>query len=151
MVLWLLSGLAQKPKGIRRLRSTWRRHQLKAKRKHDLAEFARTLKNERGSVESALVVIPLLTLFLISFQLVLTINNRNIEVAYAQSSATHSAISGRFQSGDRVIDLNTVGPFNELRAVVSTNTQNLPNLVPFIGSKDRIVKVQGFSILESQS
>jgi hypothetical protein len=68
-----------------------------------------------------------------------------------QSSATHSAITGRFESGDRVIDLNTVGPFNDLRAVVSTNTQNLPNLVPFLGSQDRVVKVHGFSILESQS
>ena len=151
MVLWLLSGLAQKPKGIRRLRSNWRRHQLKVKRKHDLAEFAKTLKSDRGSVESALVVIPLLTLFLIAFQLVLTINNRNIEAAYAQSSATHSAITGRFESGDRVIDLNTVGTFNELRAVVSTHTQNLPNLVPFIGSHDRVVNIHGFSILESQS
>jgi hypothetical protein len=151
MVLWLISGLSQKPRGIRRLRSTWRRHLLKVRRKRDLAEFARKLREERGSVESALVVIPLMTLFLIAFQLVLTINNRNIEAAYAQSSATHSSITGRFEIGDRVINLNSADAFNDLRAVVSTHNQNLPNLVPFLGSQDRVTNVHGFSILENQS
>jgi hypothetical protein len=150
MVLWLLSGLTQKPRGLRWLRSTWRRHSLKVRRKHDLAEFARKLNDERGSVESALVVIPLMTLFLITFQLVLTINNRNIEAAYAQSSATHSSITGNFESGDRVIDLNSADAFNDLKAVVSARTRDLPNLVPFLGSQDRMTHVQGFSILENQ-
>ena len=163
MVLWLLSGLAQKPRGVRKLRSTWRRYLLKARRKRALAEFANKLKSERalaefskklrserGSVESALVVIPLMTLFLIAFQLVLTINNRNIEAAYAQSSATHSSITGRFESGDRVIDLKSADAFNELKAVVTTHNQNLPNLVPFLGAEERITAVHGFSILENQ-
>ena len=159
MVLWLLSGLPPKPKGIRKVRSAWRRYflerlnrrSLRNRRKRDLAEFARKLKEERGSVESALVVIPLMTLFLIAFQLVLTINNRNIEAAYVQSSATHSSITGRFVIGDRVIDLNSADAFNDLRAVVATHNQNLPNLVPFLGSKERSTNVHGFSILENMS
>lgn len=170
MVLWLLSGLPPKPRGKRWLRSAWRRyflekqnqnllqskldkrrrHLAKARRKRDLADFAKQLRSERGSVESALVVIPLMTLFLIAFQLVLTINNRNLEAAYAQSSATHSSITGRFEIGDRVINLNSADAFNDLRAVVSTHNQNLPNLVPFLGSKDRVTSVHGFSILENQ-
>ena len=140
-------------------RSAWRRYflekdnrrTLRIRRKRDLAEFARKLREERGNVESALVVIPLMTLFLIAFQLVLTINNRNIEAAYAQSSATHSSITGRFEIGDRVINLNSADAFNDLRAVVTTHNQNLPNLVPFLGSKERITNVHGFSILENQS
>lgn len=159
MVISLLSGLPPKPRGKRWLRSAWRLHflekrkrnTLKIRRKRDLADFARKLREERGSVESALVVIPLMTLFLISFQLVLTINNRNIEAAYAQSSATHSAITGRFESGDKIINWNSADSLHDLKAVVSTHNQNLPNLVPFLGSKDRTTSVHGFSILENQS
>ncbi len=158
MVISLLSGLPPKPRGKRWLRSAWRLHllekrkrnTLKIRRKSDLADFAKTLREERGSVESALVVIPLMTLFLISFQLVLTINNRNIEAAYAQSSATHSAITGRFESGDKIVNWNSADSLNDLKAVVSTHNQNLPNLVPFLGSKDRATSVHGFSILENQ-
>ena len=175
MVLSLLSGLPPRPRGVRRIRSAWRRRVLRIRRKRDLAEFAKTLKSERGSsvanalnsgsgfsltkkfksergsVESALVVIPLMTIFLISFQLVLSISSRNIEASYAQSAATHNSITGRFERGDRIIDLNSPDAFNELRAVVTTHNRNLPNLLPFLGSKDRVTRVHGFSIVESQN
>jgi len=175
MVLSLLSGLPPRPRGVRRIRSAWRRRVLRIRRKRDLAEFAKTLKSERwsnvanavnsgsgfsltkklkserGSVESTLVVIPLMTIFLISFQLVLSISSRNIEASYAQSAATHNSITGRFERGDRIIDLNSPDAFNELRAVVTTHNRNLPNLLPFLGSKDRVTRVHGFSILESQN
>ena len=187
MVLSLLSGLPPRPRGVRRIRSAWRRRALRIRRKRDLAEFARALKSERGSsftkklkieqgislteklksecgsnfakalksergsVESALVIIPLMTLFLVSFQLVLSISTRNIEASYAQSAATHNSITGRFEKGDRIIDLKSPDAFNKLRAVVTTHNRNLPNLVPFLGSKDRATRVHGFSILENQN
>jgi len=158
MVLSLLSGLPPRPRGKRWLRSAWRRrfmekrqrYLLKSRRKRDLSDFARTLRNERGSVESALVVIPLVTLFLISFQLVLSISSRNIEASYAQSAATHNSITGRFEQGDVIIDLDSPDAFNKLRAVVTTHNRALPNLVPHLGSQDHAVKVHGFSILENQ-
>ena len=211
MVLSLLSGLPPKPRGIRRLRSAWRRRSLKSRRKRDLAEYAKRIRSEEaarvlmrsggengsrvpmgsrsengskvalgsrsengskvaigsharermsfaarvrsedGSVESALVVIPLLALFLISFQLVLTVTNRNILASYTQSSATHSSITGQFVNGDRVIDLDSPDAFKELKAVVSTRNRQLPNLVPFLDQRDRQLRVNGFSILEGQS
>ena len=158
MVLSLLSGLPPKPRGKRWLRSAWRRrfmekqqrYLLKSRRKRDLSDFAKTLRNERGSVESALVVIPLVMLFLISFQLVLSISSRNIEASYAQSAATHNSITGRFEQGDVIIDLDSPDAFNKLRAVVTTHNRALPNLVPHLGSQDHAVKVHGFSILENQ-
>jgi hypothetical protein len=119
--------------------------------KSDLSNFAKTFLSDRGSVESALVVIPLMTLFLISFQLVLAISSRNIEASYAQSAATHNSITGRFDQGDVVIDLNSPDAFNKLRAVVTTHNRALPNLVPHLGNQDHTVKVHGFSILENQS
>ena len=159
MVLWLISGLPPKPRGKRWLRSAWRRrllekrqrYLLKSRRKRDLSNFAKSLRSERGSVESALVVIPLMTLFLISFQLVLAISSRNIEASYAQSAATHNSITGRFEQGDVIIDLNSPDAFNKLRAVVTTHNRALPNLVPHLGSQEHAVKVHGFSILENQS
>ena len=158
MVISLLSGLPPRPRGKRWLRSAWRRyflekrqrHLLRTRRKRDLANFAKTLRSERGSVESALVVIPLMTLFLISFQLVLSISSRNIEASYAQSAATHNSITGRFEQGDVIIDLNSPDAFNKLRAVVTTRNRALPNLVPHLGSQENTVKVHGFSILEDQ-
>ena len=151
MVLSLLSGLPPKHRGIRRIRSAWRRRILKYRRKRDLAEYAKRIRSEDGSVESALVVIPLMALFLISFQLVLTVTNRNILASYAQSSATHSSITGQFVNGDRVIDLDSPDAFKELKAVVSTRNRQLPNLVPFLDQRDRQLNVNGFSILEGQS
>lgn len=151
MVLSPLSGLPPKPRGIRRLRSAWRRRALKSRRKRDLAEYAKRIRSEDGSVESALVVIPLMALFLISFQLVLTVTNRNILASYAQSSATHSSITGQFVNGDRVIDLDSPDAFKELKAVVSTRNRQLPNLVPFLDQRDRELRINGFSILEGQS
>ncbi len=187
MVLSLLSGLPPRPRGIRRLRSAWRRRALKSRRKRDLAEYAKRIRceeaarvvmrsggenaarvamgsrarermsfaarirSEDGSVESALVVIPLMALFLISFQLVLTITNRNILASYAQSSATHSSITGQFVNGDRVIDLDSPDAFTELKAVVSIRNRQLPNLVPFLDQRDRELRINGFSILEGQS
>jgi hypothetical protein len=151
MVLSLLSGLPPKPRGIRRLRSAWRRRALKSRRKRDLAEYAKRIRCEDGSVESALVVIPLMALFLTSFQLVLTVTNRNILASYAQSSATHSSITGQFVNGDSVIDLDSPDAFKELKAVVSTRNRQLPNLVPFLDQRDRQLNVNGFSILEGQS
>jgi hypothetical protein len=122
----------------------------KSVNKSDLSNFAKTFLSDRGSVESALVVIPLMTLFLISFQLVLAISSRNIEASYAQSAATHNSITGRFEQGDVVIDLNSPDAFNKLRAVVTTQNRALPNLVPHLGNQDHTVKVHGFSILENQ-
>ena len=145
-----LSGRAPKQPRMRRIQVAWRRQSLQIRWRRELAEFARHMRSERGSIESALVVIPLLMLFLIAFQLVLAINNRNIESAYAQSAATHSSITGRFESEYKVIDLNSPDAFNQLRAVVTTHNRELPNLLPFLGGNDRSTRVHGFSILENQ-
>ena len=91
-----------------------------------------------------------MTLFLISFQLVLTISSRNIETSYAQSAATHNSITGRFEQGDVIIDLNSPDAFNDLRAVVTTHNRALPNLLPHLVNRENAISVHGFSILESQ-
>ena len=150
MAFLLLAGLTSKPRGVRWLRSKWRRKIRKFRRRKDLALFAKKLASEKGSVESALVVIPLMALFLISFQLVLTVNSRNIQASFAQSAAAHSAISGQFEQGDKVIDLNSPDFLSHLNAVVTTRNRSLPNLIPGLSDQMRSTNVHGFAIVESQ-
>ena len=49
------------------------------------------IKDERGSVESALVMIPLITLFLITLQLIVTVNFRNLDLTTVQNRASAQA------------------------------------------------------------
>lgn len=63
------------------------------------------LRQEDGNVESALVLIPMLILFLISAQLIVATNIRNTEMALAQGDASARAISHMFQPGDEVIEV----------------------------------------------
>jgi hypothetical protein len=150
MALWALSALPANPRGVRWVRSKWRYRVRKFRRKKALASFAKKLASEHGSVESALVVIPLMALFLISFQLVLIVNSRNIQSSFAQSSAAHNAISGNFEKGDRIIDLNSPDFMSHLNAVVTTRIRPLPNLVPGLSGENRSTHLHGFSIIESQ-
>ena len=49
--------------------------------------------DERGNVESSLVLIPLLVLFLVGFQLATAVHGRNINALEAQAEATSRAVS----------------------------------------------------------
>jgi len=94
----------------------------------------RGVKDERGSVESALVLIPLLILFLVTMQIGVAINFRNIDRTFAQSEASERAISGQFTSGDRVMEVNPFGTFNSLGILITRKISSIPILIPFIGS-----------------
>ena len=60
------------------------------------------LRQEEGSVESTLVLIPLLVLFLVAVQIIVAINYRNLDLSYAQSSASSSALNSSFSTSDEV-------------------------------------------------
>lgn len=88
------------------------------------------LRLENGNVESALVLIPLLILFLICMQLIITTNLRNSDFAIAQGDASRRAISGEIYSTDEVIELNSPDPFAHIRVLISHRRAGLPQLVP---------------------
>ena len=67
-----------------------------------MQKLQRCLYQEDGNVESALVLIPMLILFLISAQLIAATNIRNAEMALAQGDASARAISHQYQLGDEV-------------------------------------------------
>jgi hypothetical protein len=112
------------------------------------------VQDESGSVESALVLIPLLILFLVTMQLGVAINFRNIDRTFAQSEASERAISGQFIPTDRVMEVNPFGTFNSLSILITRKVSSIPILIPFIGSlmnRGNRTEVTGIAVLENLS
>ena len=109
------------------------------------------VQDESGSVESALVLIPLLILFLLSLQIGVAINFRNIDRAFVQSDASERATSGEYISSDRALNIDSFGPFNSISILVAKKVSSIPVLVPFIGSfinRARHSDVTGIAVVE---
>lgn len=88
------------------------------------------LRKDRGNVESALVLIPLLILFLTGIQLIIATNIRNGDLALAQSQASTRAISGQINLSDEVIELDSPDPFTHIRLLVTSRRSLVPSIVP---------------------
>jgi len=88
----------------------------------------RTVRQEDGNVESALVLIPMLILFLIGVQLIVATNIRNTDLALAQGDASARAISHQFRTGDEIVDVG--GRIQKIQVLISHRTNTLPQLVP---------------------
>jgi hypothetical protein len=88
----------------------------------------RTVRQEDGNVESALVLIPMLILFLIGVQLIVATNIRNTDMALAQGDASARAISHQFRTGDEIVDVG--GRIQKIQVLISHRTNTLPQLVP---------------------
>lgn len=88
----------------------------------------RYLKKEDGNVESALVLIPMLILFLIGMQLIVATNIRNVEMALAQGDASARAISHQFQLSDEVLEVG--GRIEKIQVLITHRTHLLPQIVP---------------------
>ena len=112
------------------------------------------VQDEIGSVERALVLIPVLVLFLVTMQIGVAINFRNIDRTFAQSEASERAISGQFASADRVMEVNPFGTFNTLGILITRKVSSIPILIPFIGSfinRGHHSEVTGIAVLETLS
>jgi len=109
------------------------------------------IRLEDGNVESSLVLIPLLILFLICMELIIATNLRNGDFAIAQGDASRRAISGQIQSTDEVIELNSPDPYAHIRVLISHRRTGLPQLVPgliaLMGGAPTI-DVKGAAIME---
>ncbi len=88
----------------------------------------RQMAKEEGNVESALVLIPMLVLFLIGIQLIVATNIRNADMALAQGDAAARAISHNFQSGDELLEVG--GLIEKINVLVTHRSHTLPQLVP---------------------
>jgi hypothetical protein len=86
------------------------------------------LQKDDGNVESALVLIPMLILFLIGVQLIVATNIRNAEMALVQGEASARAISHQYQPGDEVIEVG--GRIEKIQVLITHRTRILPQIVP---------------------
>ena len=96
--------------------------------RHGKVNLLQFFKKEDGSVESALVLIPMLILFLIGVQLIVATNIRNTEMALAQGDASARAISHQYQLGDEVLDVG--GRIEKIQVLITHRTHMLPQIVP---------------------
>ena len=88
------------------------------------------LRRDDGNVESAMVLIPLLILFMIGIELIAATNLRNGDAAIAQGEASRRAISGEVFSQDEVIELNSPDKFAHIRVLITHRSTAVPQLIP---------------------
>jgi len=109
-------------------------------------------RQEDGNVESSLVLIPLLILFLIAVELIVATNLRNSDFALAQSDASSRAISGIVTSSDQVIELSSPDSFTHMKLLITRRKHSLPQLVPglvaLLGGS-AVVEVNGAAVMEN--
>ena len=93
-----------------------------------ISRFRAHLAKEDGNVESALVLIPLLIVFLIGVQVIAATNIRNADLAMAQGDAAARAISQEFHPDDELIEIG--GGVEKTRVLVTHRSHTVPQLVP---------------------
>lgn len=106
------------------------------------------LCDERGNVESAMVLIPLLILFLAGMQVSIAIHTRNIVRMDVQDVANTRAISGDFLTSDVVLPISSSS--SPLNLLVVRRERNIPATIlnsPIVVGGRR-VDVQGFAVVE---
>ena len=104
------------------------------------------LRCERGSVESALVLLPLMSLFLIATQINVAIHSRNMEKVVVQDQASKKALTGDFEESDQFLSIYSPDPNQNLDLVVTTRERNLPRVF----GDEYQVQVTGIAIVENQ-
>ena len=110
------------------------------------------LQREDGNVESALVLIPMLLLFLIGAQIIAATNLRNADLAMAQGDAAQRAISQQFHADDEVIEIG--GGIEKIRILITHRAhsvlQLVPGLIEIFGGVPKS-QVVGISVIEPNS
>ena len=99
-----------------------------------MKNLVRYLHSDKGNVESALVMIPLLALFLATLQLITTVNYRNVDMAKTQNKASYQAVWQEVNPGDQEIKLASGSPFEKLRLLVVKAEREVPQIFPGISA-----------------
>ena len=98
-------------------------------RSHQFSNRLRAhVAREDGNVESALVIIPLLILFLIGVQVIAATNLRNADLAMAQGDAAARAISHQIYADDEIVEIG--GRIEKIRVLVTHRSHTIPQLLP---------------------
>jgi hypothetical protein len=115
-------------------------------------EVWRLFKDERGNVESSLVMIPLIFLFLVGIQLILAIGMRDADSLAASDQASTRAISGNFSQSDREQKLQSPDRFSNLAILITMHSRKIPELVPGIAAllgRELETDARGIAVIEN--
>ena len=108
------------------------------------------LNSEEGNVESALVIVPLIALFLATLQLIATVNFRNVDMTVAQNQASKQSVWQEIKPGDQEIKLDSGSSFEKLRLLVVQTEREIPQIFPGIASLmgGKKIRTSGTAIIE---
>ena len=108
------------------------------------------LNSEEGNVESALVIVPLIALFLATLQLIATVNFRNVDMTVAQNQASKQSVWQEIKPGDQEIKLDSGSSFEKLRLLVVKTEREIPQIFPGIASLmgGKKIRTSGTAIIE---
>ena len=118
-----------------------------------MKKILQELRSERGSVESAMVIVPLVILFLIGMQLALSAHSRNMQRIFVQDGASIRSITGSFDSTDRFLHIESSGDGQNLDLLISHQSAPLVAILPTLSelmNGSPIVDLSGISIVENQ-
>jgi superfamily II DNA helicase RecQ len=115
-----------------------------------MKSFVKYLHSEDGNVESALVIVPLIALFLATLQLIATVNLRNVEMTSTQNRASSQAIWQEINQNDQAIKLDSGSPFEKLRLLIVKSEREIPRIFPGISSLlgGKKIQVAGTAVIE---
>ncbi len=110
------------------------------------------VNQEDGVVESSLVFIPLLVLFLISMQLIATVNFRNIDAALVQGQASQYAITEKELGDGEIVTIRNSSADKEMKIVVTHKRRRLFDLLSglpqLVSANRRSTDVTGVAVME---
>ena len=112
----------------------------------------RLIKDDRGNVESSLTLIPLLFLFLVAIQLILTIGMRDTDSLAASNEASTRAISGNFSQSDIEQKLISPDHFSNLSMLITMHSRKIPELVPGLAAllgRELETDARGIAVIEN--
>lgn len=119
-----------------------------------ILQIARFFKCERGNAESAMVLIPLLFLFLCAAQITSAVFIRNSEIIKVQSDASIRAISHDLEPQDSILTVEIGKNFDNPKLLIVRKKREIPVIVPglsqILGS-GLFSSVTGVAVMESIS
>ena len=115
-----------------------------------MKKLVKYLHSEDGNVESALVIVPLIALFLGTLQLIATVNYRNVDMTATQNKASYQAVWNQVNPGDQEIKLASGSTFEKLRLIVIKAEREVPQIFPgisrLLGGKK--IRTTGTAVIE---
>ena len=113
-------------------------------------KWIKYLHSEEGNVESALVIVPLIALFLATLQLIATVNIQNVDMTASQNRASKQSVWQEIKPGDQEIKLDSGSSFEKLRILVVKTEREIPQIFPGIATLmgGKKIRTSGTAVIE---